>query len=228
MKYVFIGLVSGLLLSACATTQTPPNTPLQVAPEKAVSNMPDWFVEPPESTTEAVYVVGTSLSRDLSMSVQKATMDAEGHLANKIAGEVSTMAKDYKRDVGDEYTQSTEVIAYKLAADVKVIGGKVTKKLIVPEGGGYRTYVMIMYPLGSANHMLQNYLAKKSFTGSKAATEAEFERKVSHKRQEPQASVMPVTNTQMAAVDNSGIVIRATRASEDSGPLNLGDGIEEN
>ncbi len=203
--------IAAAMLSACATTNSP-NAPIQVQPEKAVSNIPVWFISPPETTTEAIYVVGTAVSRDLSMSVQKASLDAETHLANKIAGEVSSMTKDYKREVGDEFTQSTEIVSNKIAAEVKIIGGVVEKKQITPEGGGFRTYVLIKYPLGSNNRLLQNHIAQKSFAGNKAAAEAELERKTVDRRSTDTdyrpASAQPVVN------DYGAIVVKVTEAAD--------------
>ena len=203
--------IVAMLAAGCASTQTSPNAPLQVAPEKAVSNIPGWYLNPPESTAEEVYVVGTSTSRDLAMSVQKAQLDAETHLANKIAGEINTLTKDYKREVGDEFTQSTEIVSNKIAADVKIIGGITLKKQVTPEGGGFRTYVLIRFPLGSNNRMLQNYQAKKSFTGSQEKAEAELERKTEARKVGPQAKVStaPVVDT-----SNPYLVVTVTPAAD--------------
>ena len=155
-------------LTGCASNQavvaTPTATaPLAAPPANVAANIPAWFIMQPESTPEAVFVAGSAISRDLSMSGHKAQLDAETHLANKIAGEIRTMTKDYKRDAGDEFVQSTEIVSNKIAADVKIIGGIVVDRRIVAEGGGFRTYVLLKYPLGNSNHMLQNYLNKKSF-----------------------------------------------------------------
>lgn len=208
-KTLIAAAVLGSLMVGCAST-VPHTAPLQVAPVKVMSNIPDWYINPPESDQDALYVVGTSISRDLAMSVQKAQLDAETHLASKIAGEVSSLTKDYKREVGDEYLQSTEIVTNKLTAEVKVIGGVVAKKEIIPEGGGFRTYVMMKYPIGSNNKLQQLYDAKKAFTGSKEKAEAELDRKVAEKREpHANATVTPVVDT-----SNPFVVVKVTPAAD--------------
>ena len=207
-KTLIVAAMLAALATGCAST-VPHTAPLQVAPSKVMSNIPSWFMEPPESDQDALYVVGTSISRDLAMSVQKAQLDAETHLASKIAGEVNSLTKDYKREVADEFMQSTEIVTNKITAEVKVIGGVIVKKEIIPEGGGFRTYVMMKYPIGSNNKLQQLYDAKKSFTGSKEKAEAELDRKVAERR-EPQATVTPVVDT-----SNPFVVVKVTPAADE-------------
>jgi len=214
-KLLIVSAILGALAVTGCSTMTAPTAPLQVAPEKVATKIPSWYMNPPESDQDFLYVVGTSISRDLAMSVQKAQLDAETHLASKIAGEVSSMTKDYKRDVGDEFTQSTEIVSNKLAAEVKVIGGVIFKKDIIPEGGGFRTYLVMKYPIGSNNKLLQLYEAKKSFTGSKDKAEAELDRKVAAKR-EPVARTSTIPTVD---VTNPFLTVTMTPAA---------DGAEEN
>ena len=207
--------------AGCASTPTA-TAPLQVAPSKVSNAIPGWFIDPPASTSEEIYAVGTALSRDLSMSVIKATLDADTQMAHKIAGEVNNLTKDYKQEVGDDFSQSTQSVSNKTATNVKVIGAIPVKKVILPEGGGFRTYVLIRFPLGSNNQMLQNHNSKQSFKGSQEQAEQELERKTTE-RQEP---VSQARAPRLA--DNSGIVVRSTRATSDSGPLGVSDSGEEN
>jgi len=218
-----------LVLSACASAPVPKaGAPLTVAPTTVTSNTPSWFLEPPEPTAEFVYVVGTAISRDISMSGHKAQLDAETHLANKIGGEINTLTKDYKREVGDEFVQSTEIVANKIATDVKVIGGDIVKKQVTPEGGGFRTYVVLKYPLGTNNQMLQNYLNKKSFKGSQEAAERELRQRTEERRSATENPMTSHQSTVSPVDDGSGIVIRETLATSTSKPLGLADKEEEN
>jgi len=177
-------LFATAFVAACASTPppvverpapTPGTAPLAIAPALVTPTMPGWYVKQPDSTPEFVYVAGAAISRDMAMSNHKAQLDAETHLANKIAGEINTLTKDYKRDVGDEFVQSTEIVANKIATDVRVIGGVVVDRQIFPEGGGYRTYVLLKFPLGTNNQMLQSYQNRKSLKVSKAIAERELD-----------------------------------------------------
>lgn len=218
-----------VLLSACASTPMPKaGGPLAVAPTSVTSNTPAWFMEQPESTAEFVYVVGTAISRDISMSGHKAQIDAETHLANKIGGEINTLTKDYKRDVGEEFVQSTEIVANKIATDVKIIGGDIVKKQVTPEGGGFRTYVLLKFPLGNNNLILQNYVNRKNFKGSQENAERELRQRTEERRPVSENSISSPQPVVSPTADNSGIVIRETLATSTSGPLGLADKEEEN
>ena len=223
-KSLMPAIILSMILSACATAQAPkgpipPTAPLQVAPTTATAAIPGWYMNPPESDSDAIYVVGTSISRDMAMSVQKASLDAETHLANKIAGEISSMTKDYKREVGDEFTQSTEIVSNKLAAEVKIVGGVIAKKQITAEGGGFRTYVLMKYPLGGNNKLLQQYkeATRKPPTNQEKA-EDELDQRVRERRPaaEPQAkaTVLPVAAAPTVDTSNPFVTVTVTAAAD--------------
>lgn len=198
--------VLAIMATGCATTVPTAAAPLQVAPEKAAAHIPAWFVSPPQSSSENIFVVGTAVSRDMAMSIQKASLDAETHLASKIAGQVSSMTKDYKREVGDVFTQSTEIVTNKLTAEVKIIGGVIDKKQITPEGGGFRTYVLIRYPI-AMNKMLQNYEAQRvTPKTNQEKAEAEMEKRIEAQKVKEGAQVQPVVETM------GGVVLKITPA----------------
>jgi len=201
-------IITTALVGACATTpppvaQRPAPTPgtasLAIAPALVTPTIPAWYIKQPDSTPEFIYVAGTALSRDMAMSNHKAQLDAETHLANKIAGEINTLTKDYKRDVGDEFIQSTEIVANKIATDVKVIGGIVVDRQVYPEGGGYRTYSLLKFPLGSSNQMLQSYLNRRSFRASREAAERELGNEQRNRRERDQAEVDGATDRRQGA-----------------------------
>jgi hypothetical protein len=170
-----------LALVGCGSTPVKPAVPLAAAPSDTVSNVPDWFLKPTASTEDTVYVAGTAMSRDLGMVVHKAEMDAETHLASKIAGEISTMTKSYKRDNGDTVDESTEVVANKIAAEVKLAGASVVERKLFAEGGGYRAYVLVKFSVANYNRMLQMAANGRTFKADKTAAELELNARVAAK-----------------------------------------------
>ena len=190
-KHLITAIALSLSFGACTTKSppvafappTPATAPLAAAPATVTPSIPAWYLKLPESTPEAIYLAGTALSRDMAMSNQKAQLDAETQLANKIAGEINTLTKDYKRDAGDEYVQSSEIVSKKIATDVKVIGGIEVDHQVFAEGGGYRTYILLKFPLGSNNLMLQNYLNIKNLKGSQGAAETELQQTIIGQRE---------------------------------------------
>jgi hypothetical protein len=151
--------------------------PLVAPPVVASNGIPTWYLNPPESTASDIYTVGTAISRDMAMSGHKAQLDAESQLAIKVKGEVNTLTKDYKRDAGTEYVQSTESVTNKSATNTKIIGEVVVNRQVTPEGGGFRTYVLLKFPIGGSNQLLQTYENKKAFKNSRQYIEEELDKK---------------------------------------------------
>ena len=211
---IAVAILTAFGTVGCATVEPiSPKAALQIAPEKVTATIPGWYIDPPESTQDALYVVGTALSRDLAMSVQKAQLDAETHLASKIAGEVSSLTKDYKSEANDTFTQSTEIISNKIAAEVKVIGGVIDKKLVVAEGGGFRTYVMMRYPIGSNNRLNQLHEAAKKPPTQQEQAQEELDMQVAAKR-EPVAVVQPVAAPTVVATNNTVVNVANQKSTD--------------
>jgi hypothetical protein len=131
-----------MVIAGCSSAPKAPE-PVMAAPKTVMSNVPDWYITPPPAPAGYVYAAGTAISRDLSMSKAKAQLDAEIQLAHRIAAEVSTMMKDYRRDAGDDFAQVTEMVTNKTAARVKM-AAKPDRTIIIVEGGGFRTYVLLL------------------------------------------------------------------------------------
>ena len=147
-------------LAACSTT---PNVVKEAREaeraaakqvEKAIARAPDWYVQPPETTKEVVFVTGTSSSNNMSMSRSKAILDAQSQLADQLNALVSGMTKQYVRDAGVNTTstvEDTEMLTRKLVAEANVAGYRVEKIEVYPDGRHFRTYVMLAYPIGETN-----------------------------------------------------------------------------
>jgi len=143
MKRIVImaAAASLMIIAGCSSSPKAPE-PVMAPPKTVMSNVPDWYVTTPPAQPGYVIAAGTGISRDLSMSVAKAKLDAEIKIAQHISSEVNTMMKDYRRDAGDDFSQVTEMVTNKLAARIKV-KAKVEKSIILAEGGGFRTYVLL-------------------------------------------------------------------------------------
>lgn len=153
-----------------------------------VENLPDWYVEPPESTSLVVFTVGSGVSSNLGMSRQKAVLDAQTHLADQLNALVSSMTKQYLRDTGTgrvSTMEDTEIATKKLVAEANVAGYRVEKQVISAEGVDIRTYVMLSYPVGSTNAIrtLQDQAkAARELPAKKAEAFAELSQSIEDQR----------------------------------------------
>ena len=131
MKQVLILLMLASL-AACSTTKTAKSDEPLKSPTPAVTkdqtvaaqgkvensqsiDIPAWYIKAPPSTEDFVYITGTAISSDLSMSRTKALLDAQVQLADKINGMVNALTKQTKRDdSGNVSTDKTTQTVKKL------------------------------------------------------------------------------------------------------------------
>lgn len=161
---IALAVVATLGLTACNEKDIPKQAAGDVGPKTVVqvSNIPDWYVNPPKGDEDYLYVAGAGLSGDLSMSVQKATLDAQFKLADKLQAKLNGLMEQYKADVNDASIDNTELTIKKIVADTSVVGYNVEKQAVQNEGRNYRTFILIKYPLGEANTIVQRDLAAQA------------------------------------------------------------------
>ena len=61
-------------------------------------DVPAWYIKAPASTEDFVWVTGTAVSSDLSMSRQKALLDAQVQLADKLNGMINALINQNRKD----------------------------------------------------------------------------------------------------------------------------------
>lgn len=166
---------TAVLFSACSSmgnkaldtkveSPTPPakDQTLPVPGKVAASltiDVPNWYLKAPPSDDNYVFVAGTGLSSDLGMSNEKAALDAQRKLADKINGVVSALVKTNKTDSGGEAGVDVTTLAVKkLILNTPITGFHIEDSKIVAENKAYRTFVLVRYPIGDANRILKEKL----------------------------------------------------------------------
>jgi hypothetical protein len=85
---------------------------------------------------------------------------------------IKSMAKSFKTDNGKYGAESSELLIRKITS-VTVIGHQQVDSQITKEGNLYRVFVLMRYPVGEANRLLQDSIANdmqtKNAERSKAA-----------------------------------------------------------
>jgi len=182
-------------LAGCATVQ--PGSPDAVFQEQqelkqqqrrqvveSVAEAPDWFTKPPVDGMQ-LYAATTSYSTDLQLSVDKAIQDAKGRLADKLQGTISGKMKQFIEESGSadnvQVVADVQKVSSNLFAGVDLAGYTVQEQRVIPQGTGFRSYVLVSYPLGEANRILLDKIKQNTALNSRlAASEAyaELERDV--------------------------------------------------
>ena len=128
-----------------------------------LSDMPDWFASPP-SDEFSIYQSGTGSSADLQFAWDKAVLSAKRGVADRVNSRISSKLKEFLSESGvaenAKVLYESEHVTTNLITEANLSGYSVTDKKIIPAGSQYRVYVLLQYPLGSANRMLLDQIKK--------------------------------------------------------------------
>lgn len=217
----FVTVAAILALTGCSSMshKTSSNEPLPsptpavtkdqtVAASGKVENtqtidLPAWYIKAPASTEDFVYVTGTGISSDLSMSRTKALLDAQVQLADKINGMVNALTKQTRRDdSGTVNTDKTSQTVKKVIIDTAITGYHLEDSKVMAENRGYRTFVLVRYPLGDANRLLKDKLQReRQDKDDEAAAVDELEKEInSRKKPAPVIDKQSSTNVEVKQV----------------------------
>ena len=170
-KSLALTLIATAILAGCSTTKpaetkisspTPPVKEVQTlaAPGKIEApltiDVPPWYVKAPASTDEYMFITGTGLSSDLSMSRAKALLDAQHQLASKLNGIIDAATRQQRKDTaGTVNSDYTSITIRKNIIETSITGHHLEDSKIQAENRGYRTFVLVRYPVGDANKLLR-------------------------------------------------------------------------
>lgn len=196
-------IVTALTLAACASPD--PGSPAWTAEQEqqkqqarvqnvkaSVDDLPEWYVDTPTDEF-SIYAAGSGTSSDLQFAEDKAVLGAKRALADRINSKLSSKMKEFLSETGAtedaQVMADSERVTTNLITEVNVSGYTVTKKKFVPTGSQYRAYVLLQYPLGSANRILVDRVKKDSVLESKVRASKAFqdlEKDIQDARQPPQ------------------------------------------
>lgn len=171
-------------------------------------DVPPWYIKAPASTDDFVYVTGTAVSSDLSMSRAKAMLDAQQQLAAKINGVIdSTMRQSRKDSAGTVATDYTSLNIRKNIIETSIAGHHLEDSRVQAENRGYRTFVLVRYPVGDANRFLKKSVAKLD-------EDKEIDKELSRSQAASQATSQPSPTVTVTPVPAAAVESRAVPISE--------------
>lgn len=226
MKRLMIVCAVAAVMTGCSSMNTkhasneplPSPTPAvtkdqTVAAQGKVENaptidIPAWYIKAPASTEDYVYITGTAVSSDLSMSRTKALLDAQVQLADKINGLVNALTKQTRKDdSGTVGTDRTTQTVKKVIMDTALTGYHLEDSKVMAENRGYRTFVLVRYPLGDSNRMLKDKLQRERQDKDDEATAVdELDKELDSRRKKP----APVVDKTSSAPVSTPIAIANT------------------
>ena len=166
LKYIMITGMA-LLLTNCAS-----NTyKIKQEKDKQVLKVPSWYMndysEKKECGTtrfgknkskECIFGVGTSVSPDLELAIEKGMLIAKAEVADKVKGEMNKKAKIFTTELGKNLQKTVvtdvETTLVNIIKNTPVRGYEVWKQEVtLTQNGYYRAWVGIKLPMGEYNKM---------------------------------------------------------------------------
>ena len=156
-----------LLLTNCAS-----NTyKIKKEKDKQVLKVPSWYMNDystkkecgttrfgKNKSKECIFGVGTSVSPDLELAIEKGMLIAKAEVADKVKGEMNKKAKIFTTELGKNVQKTVvtdvETTLVNIIKNTPVRGYEVWKQEVtLTKNGYYRAWVGIKLPMGEYNKM---------------------------------------------------------------------------
>ena len=185
MMLIIASAMTLLLLAGCSSPK--PGSPQALAVEKEATEkkidknlkaMPEWYAKTPLDNN-ILFASATETSRNMQMSMEKASIKARAELALTVGGRISTMMKAYAEEAGvsndPDVNQIVSTVTSQEAINVNLSGVQRADAQINREGDSYRAYVLIRYPLGELNKIAVEQVRQSTVLNAKLRASKAFE-----------------------------------------------------
>ena len=174
-KYVKIGAIMGLslLLTNCASQYK-----IKKEKTKIVETVPKWYVNDfsdkkacdtptfgKNKDRMCIFGVGTAVSPDLQLAIEKGMMVAKSELADIVKGEMNKSSKIFITELGKQHNKTTvsevESTIVNLITKTPVRGYEIfAKDITMTKNGYYRVWIGLRLPMGDYNKMYNFTIAE--------------------------------------------------------------------
>ena len=156
----------GLLISNCSS-----NYQIKSEKGKVLNQVPKWYMadfseskacDTPrfgkEKDKMCIFGVGTAVSPDLNLAIEKGMMIAKAELADIIKGEMNKSSKQFITELGKTHNKTTvsevESTIVNLIKETPVRGYEIfAKDVTMTKNGYYRAWIGLRLPMGEYNKM---------------------------------------------------------------------------
>ena len=181
MKKLFLILITGLIVSCSNTNDLQKSINKQKieqtkSNEKKVKNIPDWFVEPPQSSVDVYYFVGSGESKSVQLSMDIAVMEAQEQLASVVDTLVSQRADKFVAQLGGskELQTNFEEATKRVIAEVQAGGYQIKEKEFQAYNDYFTAYVLLEFTTEEVNQLFYQQLQKEALKDAKLSQSEAF------------------------------------------------------
>jgi hypothetical protein len=172
MKMTMV-VVTGLLVANCSSTYK-----MKTEQGKLLDHVPKWYVadfseskacDTPMFGTDkdkmCIFGVGTAVSPDLNLAIEKGMMIAKAELADIIKGEMNKSSKQFITELGKTNQKTTvsevELTIINMIKETPVRGYEIfAKDIAITKEGYYRAWIGLRLPMGEYNKMYNFTIAE--------------------------------------------------------------------
>jgi len=173
MKKLLLVVGAGLLMANCSATYK-----MKSEKGKVLNQVPKWYMNDfsekkacdipafgKDKDKMCIFGVGTAVSPDLSLSIEKSMMIAKAELADIIKGEMNKSSKQFITELGKTHNKTTvsevESTIVNLIKDTPVRGYEIfAKDVTITKQGYYRSWIGLRLPMGEYNKMYNFTIAE--------------------------------------------------------------------
>ena len=174
MKKVLLVFLAGIIVSCSNTNDLQNSINKQKIEqtknnEKKVKSIPDWFVEPPQSSVDVYYFVGSGESKSVQLSMDIAVMEAQEQLARVVDTLVSQRADKFVAQLGDskELQTNFEEATKRVIAEVQAGGYQIKEKEFQAYNDYFTAYVLLEFTTAEVNQLFYQQLQKEALKDAK-------------------------------------------------------------
>ncbi len=172
VKKLLLVVGAGLLLANCSATYK-----MKSEKGKVLNKVPNWYMNDfsekkacdtptfgKDKDRMCIFGVGTAVSPDLSLAIEKGMMIAKAEMADIIKGEMNKSSKQFITEIGKSHNKSvvTEVEStiVNLIKDTPVRGYEIfAKDVTITKNNYYRVWIGLRLPMGEYNKMYNYTIA---------------------------------------------------------------------
>ena len=168
-KLVIGATALSLFLAACSSTHTIKQEATFESDgvvKQVLNEVPQWYIDAEvkkglitnRDADQFIYGVGTSVSPDLQLAINKATMVAKADLADQINGELNARSEQFITELGQEGNKQVasrveETIVNTISATTVVGYDEFAKDIFITADQNYRVYVGLKWGYNENNNL---------------------------------------------------------------------------
>ena len=168
-KLVIGATALSLFLAACGSTHNIKQEATfqsDGSVKQVLNEVPQWYIDAEvkkglitnRDADQFIYGVGTSVSPDLQLAINKATMVAKADLADQINGEINARSEQFITELGQEGNKQVasrveETIVNTISATTVVGYDEFAKDIFITADQNYRVYVGLKWGYNDNNKL---------------------------------------------------------------------------